>query len=62
MRHMVIKYKARDMHAREVRAHEIHEVVCEDLACQNTVAHLVPVPPRVSAWSHMGSHMGFSGL
>ena len=50
---------AREVHAREVHA---HEGFCEDLARQNTVAHLSQLQlgfRRCRVWV-MLSHMGFS--
>ena len=52
-----------EMHTREVHAHEVHahEGFCEDLARQNTVAHLSQLQlgfwrcrTRVSVLPHMG--------
>ena len=56
---------AREMHAREVHAHEMHahEGFCEDLARQNTVAHLSQLQlgfRRCRIWVSVLSHMGFS--
>jgi hypothetical protein len=56
---------AHEMHACEIHAHEVHahEGFCEDLARQNTVAHLSQLQLRFRrrhTWVSMSSHMGFS--
>src|SRR5271169_4140017 len=61
---------AREMHAYEVPVHEMHarevhahEGFCEDLARQNTVAHLSQLQlgfRRCRIWVSVLSHMGFS--
>jgi hypothetical protein len=54
-----------DLEVNEVHAHEVHayEGFCEDLARQNTVAHLSQLQlgfRRRRIWVSASSHMGFS--
>src|SRR5271163_2368100 len=56
---------AHEMHAHEMHAHEMHahEGFCEDLARQNTVAHLSQLQlgfRRCRIWVSVLSHMSFS--
>jgi hypothetical protein len=65
-----MRYTPHEIHAYEVYAHEMHasevhayEGFCEDLARQNTVAHLSQLQlgfRRRRIWVSVLSHIGFS--